>query len=466
MIEHLQEYLGLYMFGGLIIMLFTGLPVMMVIGGVTIWFAVFGILLDVVSTADFFLFVDRMWQSNAQSQILVAIPCFIFMGIMLEQSGIASGLLRIMHRAFRRVPGGLALSVTALGTILAATTGIIGASVVMITLMALPTMLNNSYSQALSCGTIAASSTLGILIPPSIMLVIMADLLSVSVGNLFLGAVVPGLLLSALYFVYILGHAIFRPQDAPKLPEEDGDDAESIASLLLKGVVPPVALIILVLGSIFGGWATPTEAAGIGAVGATALACIYKCCTFEILGKVCKNTALTTAMIFAIMIAASSFSYLFRALYGEELILDFIYWLQLDGWGLLLILMLAIFILGFFLDWIEITLIILPVFTPILAAFGPDFAMHLGVEGLPDDQATQALIYWFAILVAINLQASFLTPPFGFALFFLKGAAPPNIKMKAIYRGIIPFVGLQLFGLACVVLWPELTLWLPAQLLE
>ncbi|WP_135077104.1 TRAP transporter large permease subunit [Terasakiella sp. SH-1] len=456
MIEHFEEFLAAYMFLTLGITLFAGLPVAFTLGGVALGFGLLGWEFGYLQPNEFFLFVERLWQGAAQNLVLVAIPCFIFMGTMLERSLVAKDLLYILQVLMRRVPGGLALSVTVMGTIMAATTGIIGASVVMMTMMALPTMLYQRYHTPLATGTIAASATLGILIPPSIMLVIMADLMAISVGNLFLGAIVPGLILSCLYFVYILFIASKNPHWAPPLSDDIGPEStKELVILLLKGFVPPVFLIIMVLGSIFGGWATPTEAGGVGAFGAILLALFNGRLNKEALQDVCHRTALTAGMIFMIFLGATAFSYIFRALYGEDLIIEFINYLDLGSWGLLFLLMAVIFLLGFFFDWIEITLIILPVFTPIVAA------MDLGGYVEQKD-----ILYWFAILAAINLQTSFLTPPFGFALFYMKGVAPSSVKMKQIYAGIIPFILLQLFGLALVILWPQLALWLPNELLQ
>jgi TRAP-type mannitol/chloroaromatic compound transport system permease large subunit len=446
--------------------------------------------------------------------------------------------LHILQVLLRKVPGGLALSVTVMGTIMAATTGIIGASVVMMTLLALPTMLRSGYATPLATGTIAASATLGILIPPSIMLVLMANLLSVSVGNLFIGAILPGLLLSGLYFVYILIIASAKPEWAPPLSDEvigeipksdraniiaffslmgvllaleltaeflanplfgflaenvhwifgalvdanwalfaffavffasmyyGNKDPHSLFGMVLKGFIPPVFLIVLVLGSIFGGWATPTEAAGIGAFGTLILAYANGMLNFKVLQDVVHRTALTTGMIFFIFLAATTFSYFFRALYGEDLIIGFIEWLELGPWPLIIMLMATVFLLGFFFDWLEITLIVLPVFTPIVMKLAPAFTDHLGLAAsMPPKEVQLQVLYWFAILVAINLQTSFLTPPFGFALFYMKGVAPPEVKMQDIYAGIIPFVILQLIGLSIVVLYPDIALWLPRTIL-
>lgn len=524
--DHLYDYMAAYMFLVLALTLFTGIPVAIALGGVSTLFAIWAIELGFLDWAVFYQIVNRVFGGGASgavnNPILVAIPCFIFMGTMLEKSRVAEDLLHILQIMLRRVPGGLALSVTVMGTIMAATTGIIGASVVMITLLALPTMLARGYAPSLATGTIAASSTLGILIPPSIMLVLMANLLAVSVGNLFIGAILPGLVLSGLYFAYITAYAAIRPSRAPSMaksaihlePTNRGNvilflaiAAAAIAAAtiaisssfgsdsinwslvafltvfgaamwigkreggtllggILKGFVPPIFLIFMVLGSIFAGWATPTEAAGVGAFGSMVLAVINRTLTYEVLKAVIQRTALTTAMIFFIFVGATAFSTVFRNLYGEDLIIQLIEWLALSPWPLLFVLMFTIFLMGFFFDFLEITLIILPVFAPVIRTLAPAFAPHLGLEaptGFAETQAVEAqVIYWFAILVAVNLQTSFLTPPFGFALFYMKGVAPSTVKMQEIYRGIIPFVILQLVGLAMVLEFPSLALWLPS----
>lgn len=524
--DHLYVYIGAYMFVALALMLFTGMPVGFALGGVSTLFALWAIHLDFLDWPVFYQVITRAWGGGssgaAHNPILVAIPCFVFMGTMLEKSKVAEDLLHILQIMLRRIPGGLALSVTLMGTIMAATTGIIGASVVMITLLALPTMLARGYSPALATGTIAASSTLGILIPPSIMLVLMANLLAVSVGNLFIGAILPGLLLSGLYFVYIIAFATLAPSKAPSMAKSEihllpssrprvmlffaiavvavavacfcvsadlgGDsmnwpfiaflaiflsamwigrmEGRTLLGGILLGFVPPIFLIVMVLGSIFAGWATPTEAAGIGAFGAVLLAAIHRTLTYEILKSVIIRTVLINSMIFFIYIGATAFSTVFRNVYGEDLIIELIEWLELGPWPLLFVLMATIFLMGFFFDFLEITLIILPVFAPIIRALAPAFADHLGYADPANAAALEALqaqvIYWFAILVAVNLQTSFLTPPFGFALFYMKGVAPSSVKMQEIYLGIIPFVLLQLIGLALVLEFPALALYLPS----
>ena len=378
------------------------------------------------------------------------------MGIVLEKSNIAADLLRCLQILLRRVPGGLALGVAIMGTIMAATTGIIGASVVMLSMLALPAMLRQNYDKGLATGVVAASGTLGILIPPSIMLVIMGDMLQLSTGKLFLGAVLPGLLLSAVYVIYIILFAWLKPEMAPPITsEEDIRSDETLTKLVMKAFVPPTILIVLVLGSIFFGWATPTEAAGIGSAGAIMLAIFNGRFNMELVNESIRTSAYTIGMVFLIIISAACFSYVFRSLGGEDVIHAMLDASGLGPWGILLLLMFAVFLMGFFFDWLEIILIVLPIFAPIIADL--DFSGHVpkGIE----------VVYWFAILIAVNLQTSFLTPPFGFALFFVKGSAPPSVQMNDIYRGIVPFVLLQLLVLAFTVALPDLALWLPRKLL-
>ena len=451
-----EEWLPVYMFAALGLLLFSGYPVAFVLGGIGLAFGFIGWTVDYFAIVEFFNILPRVWGGSAENPVLVAVPCFIFMGTLLERSGVANDLLHVLQVLLRRIPGGLALSVTVMGTIMAATTGIIGASVVMMTLLALPTMLKQQYNTELATGTLAASATLGILIPPSIMLVIMADLLAISVGNLFIAAVLPGFLLAALYMLYILGHAIVKPGNAPPLEADIGPDSKiELLVLVLRGFIPPVFLMVMVLGSIFAGVATPTEAAAVGAFGAIILALYNKQLSSDVLKDVVYRTSMTIGMVFFILIGATAFSYVFRSLGGEAIIVDAIEGTGFGSWGILFLLMGIVFLLGFFFDWIEITLIVLPVFAPIVELM--DFGSHL-------PQAE--VIYWFTILIAVNLQTSFLTPPFGFALFYLKGVAPESVKIQQIYRGIIPFVGLQLIGLTAVILVPEIAMWLPRLILN
>ncbi len=459
--ETFIEYLPLYMFAALGLLLFTGFPVAFILGGVGLGFAFLADMLGAFNVSRLVIVPNRIFGGSMENPVLVAIPMFIFMGTMLEKSGVAKDLLHCLQVLTRRVPGGLALSVTLMGTIMAATTGIIGASVVMMTLLALPVMMERNYDIPLATGTIASSGTLGILIPPSIMLVIMADLMSIPVGTVFVAAIVPGLLLSALYSLYIYGLCHWKPHLAPPLPDNIGPQNRSeFWTMILKSFIPPVLLIVLVLGSIFGGYATPTEAAGVGAVGATLLAIYNRALSGHVLKDVCHRSALTTAMIFGIFVGATCFSLVFRWLGGDALIDEFIQAAGIGSWGVLLVIMGMIFFLGFFFDWVEITLIVLPVFGPIVAAL--DFGTHIGQW----DGVGEAALIWFTILVAVNLQTSFLTPPFGFALFYMKGVSPPEVKIQQIYKGIIPFVLLQLIGLALVIAFPAIALWLPSVLLR
>ncbi len=484
------ELLPVFMFAALGILLFTGFPVAFILGGVGLAFAFIGMAMGEFQFIFLKLMPSRIFGGIMENLILTAIPMFIFMGTMLERSGIARDLLNCLQVLLRRVPGGLALAVTLMGTILAATTGIIGASVIMMSLLALPVMIERNYSHELATGTIAASGTLGILIPPSIMLVIMADLLSRSVGNLFVAAVFPGLILAGLYVAYIVIRCTINPSLAPKLDANIGPQTTvGVIVMVLRSFVPPVLLIAMVLGSILGGLATPTEAAGVGAMGAIILGLVnlvvlpglgvkeFTLATTSgpdlddhpvgggffselkhfgtVLRDVVDRTMLTNAMIFGIFIGATLFSAVFRFLGGDDLVIDAVEAMGLGPWGLLFLILGLVFLLGFFFDWIEITLIVLPVFAPIIAQL--DFGDHV---------AKIDVVYWFAILLAVNLQTSFLTPPFGFALFYMKAVAPKEVKIQEIYRGIIPFVLLQLIGLALVIRFPDIALWLPRVLLN
>ena len=443
-----QDYLPLVMFLSLACLLFSGFPVAFILGGLALLFGLIGYFLGVYSIIEFFNFLPRIWGQAAENLVLVAVPAFVFMGVMMERSGIATDLLYCVQVLLKRVPGALALGVTIMGTILAAMTGIIGASVTMMTALALPTMLKQKYSPALSCGVIAASGTLGILIPPSIMLIIMADLLAVSVGNVFMAALLPGLVLAALYLAFVVIVASVRPSIAPPLPPDMLSVPKGeLGPLLMRAFVPPVFLIGLIKGSILFGWATPSEAGAVGAVGAIILAAFAGSLKKSVLTSVCHTSGRTVAMIFFIIISATCFAYVYRSLGGDDIVEHLIFEAGLDSWGLLFLIMAIVFVLGFFLDWIEITLIVLPVFAPLVA--GLDFGEHV---------AKADVIYWFIILMAVNLQTSFLTPPFGFALFYLKGIAPKEVKIQQIYIGIIPFVLLQVVGVILVLTFPDLAL--------
>jgi tripartite ATP-independent transporter DctM subunit len=443
-----QDFLPIMMFGTLATLLFTGFPVAFILGGLALLFGLLGFFLEMFSLIEFFNFVPRIWGGAAENLILVAVPAFVFMGVMMERSGIANDLLYCVQVLLKRVPGSLALAVTIMGTILAAMTGIIGASVTMMTALALPTMMRQGYSHGLACGTIAASGTLGILIPPSIMLIIMADLLQVSVGNVFMAAIGPGLLLAAMYLIFVGTTAYMKPHLAPPLPPNLLNVPKGeMRPLILKAFLPPVILIFMIKGSILFGFATPSEAGAVGAFGAMILAAFNGRLTFTVLQGVCHTSARTVAMIFFIIISATCFAYVYRSLGGDDMVEHLILEADLSSWELLFLLMGITFFLGFFLDWIEITLIVLPVFAPLVAQM--DFGAHV-----PNSEVK----IWFIILMAVNLQTSFLTPPFGFALFYLKGIAPREIKIQSIYKGIIPFVIIQIIGLILVLWQPEIAL--------
>jgi len=445
-----REYLPILMFLTLGVLLFSGYPVAFILGGIALLFGLLGFFLGSFKLVHFFNFVPRIWGQAAENLVLVAIPTFIFMGVMMERSGIAQDLLYCVQVLLKRVPGALALGVTIMGTILAAMTGIIGASVTMMTALALPTMMKQGYSHALSCGTIAAAGTLGILIPPSIMLIVMADLLSVSVGNLFSAAIVPGLTLAAMYLLFIFVAAKLKPSLAPPLPPELLTVPKGqMAPLLWRAFFPPVFLIGTIKLSILLGWATPSEAGAVGAAGAIVLAALWGRLSFKMMDGVCQSSARTISMVFFIIISATCFAFVYRQLGGDDLVEKLIKEAGLGSWGFVILVMAIVFFLGFFLDWIEITLIVLPVFAPLIKTL--DFGAHV-------PQAD--MVYWFLILLAVNLQTSFLTPPFGFALFYMKGIAPKEIKIQSIYRGIVPFVIIQLIGVILVMSFPQLALWL------
>jgi tripartite ATP-independent transporter DctM subunit len=445
-----QDYLPMAMFLTLGCLLFSGYPVAFVLGGLALLYGLIGYFLGVFSLIEFFNFLPRIWGQAAENLVLVSVPAFVFMGIMMERSGVAADLLYTVQVLLKRVPGALALAVTIMGTILAAMTGIIGASVTMMTALALPTMMRQGYSHSLACGTIAASGTLGILIPPSIMLIIMADLMSVSVGNVYMAAWGPGLALVGLYVLFVVTLAAVKPSLAPPLPPGLLHvPKREMAPLVLKAFIPPVFLIGLIKGAILFGWSTPSEAGAVGAFGAILLALFNGRLSYNTMESVCHSSARTVAMIFFIVISATCFAYVYRSLGGDDVVEDLIESAGLGPWGLLFLIMVIVFFLGFFLDWIEITLIVLPVFAPLVV--GLDFGDHVARENM---------IFWFIILMAVNLQTSFLTPPFGFALFYLKGIAPKEVKIQSIYLGIIPFVLLQCTAVVIVMLYPNLALWL------
>lgn len=455
----INDWLVVGMFLTFIGFLFTGIPVAYVLGGVGVLFAGVGYLsdmyLDTITGLDFLtlgLVVNRIYKIM-DNWVLVALPMFIFMGMMLDKSGVAEKLMHSMQELFGKVRGGLAITVTAIGIILAASTGIIGASVVLLGLLSLPAMMAQNYNKSLALGTIAGAGTLGILIPPSIMLVIMADQLGLSVGDLFMGAVFPGLLLGGLYIAFLLIVGLVKPSAVP-LPEDRREVDWKVIIEVFKNILPPVLLIIAVLGSIFAGIATPTEASGVGALGATLLAMYNRKLSFGVLKEVLHGTYNTTAYIFAIFLGATVFALVLRELGGDELIESVLTGLPFGEYGIILFILGIVFLLGFLLDWIEITLIVLPLVAPVVSALGLDINGY-GVVDNPE-------LVWFVMLVAVALQTSFLTPPVGFALFYLKGVCPPDVRLADIYKGVIPFIILQLIALGIVLAFPSLVTWLPA----
>lgn len=442
-----------------IALLFTGIPIAFVLGGVAMFFSLVGfwcdLWLDTATGLDFNMIgivVNRLYRIM-YNWILVALPMFIFMGLMLDRSGIAEKMMYAFQNLFGKVRGGLAVTVTLIGIILAASTGIVGASVVLLGLLSLPAMLGQGYRRTLALGTVCGAGTLGILIPPSIMLVIMADQLSLPVGDLFLGALLPGILLGLLYIFYILGYALVCPQAAPLAPDRKPFEMGMLWAVL-KTVFPPALLILCVLGSIFLGMTTPTEASGVGALGATVLALVNRRLNLGVFHQVLMDTFKTTAYIFMILIGATCFALVLRALGGDEVIEAIFTHLPFGPYGVILTILGIVFLLGFFLDWIEISLIILPLVAPVVA--GLDLAVD--GRGVIDDPA----LVWFCVLVAVSLQTSFLTPPVGFSIFYLKGVTPPEIRLADMYKGVVPFIVLQLIGLLVVVLFPDLVVWLPA----
>lgn len=454
-----ENYLVIAMFASFILLLFTGFPVAWVLAGVGIAFTGIAYWTDSMDWTftgldynTLGLLVGRVF-SIMDNWVLVALPMFIFMGLMLDKSGVAERMMHSMQKLFGSVRGGLAITVTLIGIILAASTGIIGASVVLLGVMSLPVMMKQNYHKPLALGTVAASGCLGILIPPSIMLVIMGDQLGVSVGDLFMGAVFPGIILGLLYFAYIVIYGLFKPENAPLAIDHKPIELGDVIRVMYD-IVPPALLILAVLGSIFMGVATVTEASGIGALGAAVLALAYKRLDFKVLKEVAVNTMNTSAYIFAIFVGATVFALVLRECGGDELIESALNGLGLGPYGLILAILFMVFILGFFLDWIEISLIMLPLLGPVIAG------LDLNVDGY--GVVDNPNLVWFALLVAVTLQTSFLTPPVGFALFYLKGVCPPGIKLTDIYKGVVPFIFLQLIGLALVFAFPQLVTWLPS----
>jgi tripartite ATP-independent transporter DctM subunit len=432
------EVWALIMFAVAVAVLLLGFPVAFSLGAVAM---VFGTVFLGIDFLD--LLPMRIWGIMTNFTLL-AVPMFVFMGIILEKSGLAEELLETMGLLFGRVRGGLAVSIVVVGAMLAATTGVVGATVVTMGVIALPAMLKHGYSPALASGTIAASGTLGQIIPPSIILILLGDVIGVPVGRLFMGAVTPGLLLILLFIIYILVQAWWQPRWAPALSIDKlnhGGD-HSLPVRVMKSLLPPLLLIVAVLGSIFFGVASPTESAAVGALGAMLLAALHRRMTLSSLREAMRQTTRLTSMVFLILIGATAFGLVFRGLGGDMLVEDLMMSLPGGEWGFLAVSMLLIFVLGFFLDFLEICFIVVPILAPVAETLGID-------------------LLWFAVLIAVNLQTSFLTPPFGFSLFYLKATAPQSVTLTHIYKGIIPFVLIQVFALALLMIFPQTSLWLP-----
>jgi len=423
--------IGLVMFGVALVMLLVGFPVAFTFGGVAVFF---GLLAE--GTKIFSLMPHRIW-SIMNNTILMAIPLFIFMGIVLQKSKLAERLLESMGFLFGEIRGGIAISTVLVGALLAASTGVVGASVVAMGVISLPVMLKYNYDKRLATGAICAAGTLGQIIPPSIVLIILGDVFQEPVGDLFKAALWPGLSLVLFYVAYIVIITIMRPKLAPpvRLEKMRGSKAHQIGQAL-KAIVPPLVLIILVLGSILTGVATPTESSSVGGIGAIILALLYKQFSWRMLWDSSLETIKISSMVFAILIGATAFSMVFTYTGGDWIVEDFMTALPGEKWGFLILSMLIIMVLGFFIDFVEISYIVVPILAPIAA--------NLGINPV-----------WYAILVAMNLQTSFLTPPFGFSLFYLKGVAPQGVRTTDIYYGVIPFIILQAFVLGVLVIFPE-----------
>ncbi len=455
----MAEWIPLIMFGFAGIVLLSGYPVAFVLGGTALVFALFGFVTGTFDEAFLLALPNRLY-GIMTNVTLIAVPLFVFMGVMLERSKVADRLLDTMALMFGPLRGGLGISVTLVGMLLAASTGIVGATVVTMGLLSLPTMLRRGYDPAIASGTICASGTLGQIIPPSIVLVLLGDVLSsafqqaqldmglfspetVSVGDLFAGALIPGLMLVGLYLLYLVAIAIIRPNKVPAIPAEERHiDGKTLMLRVLKALLPPLLLIVAVLGSIIAGAATPTEAASVGAVGAILLAMSQRQFNTGILRHVVRNTTEVSAMVFMIFIGASLFSLVFRGFGGDDLVRELLTDLPGGAFGAMLLVMLVMFLLGFILDFIEITFVVVPIVAPILLGMGLDPV-------------------WLGVMIAINLQTSFLTPPFGFALFYLRGVAPPEVTTRAIYKGVMPYILIQVSMLGMLALWPTLATWLP-----
>jgi tripartite ATP-independent transporter DctM subunit len=434
------EWLGPLMFVVAFALIFSGYPVAFALGGTSLLFAFIGVEVGLFEWNLLYALPERIF-GVMSNYVLLAIPFFIFMGTMLEKSRLAEDLLHTIGMLFGPLRGGLALAVVIVGALLAAATGVVGASVVAMGMISLPVMLRYGYSQELATGVIAAAGTLGQIIPPSLVLVVLADQMGISVGDLFIGAFVPGVMLAGMYAIYVVGLALVRPGAGPALPiEERNISGAELARRVLGVMVPPLVLILLVLGSIFAGVATPTEAGALGAVGAMGLAAFAGRLDWKALRDTADETTRLTAMVMFLLIGSTAFALVFRGLYGDIWIEELLTSLPGGKLGLLIVANLAIFLLGFFLDFFEIAFILLPLLVPAARALDID-------------------LVWFGVMIGMNLQTSFLTPPFGFALFYLRGIAPAEVETLRIYKGAIPFILIQLLGLALIVAFPELVTW-------
>ena len=460
----MAEYLPLIMFAAVFVTLLAGYAVAPTLAGVALLFAFGGALFGVFDLGDLGFLPSRVF-GIITNQTLIAVPLFVMMGVTLQRTHIAETLLQSLSTLMGSVRGGLGMAVTVVGMLMAASTGIVGATVVTMGLISLPVMLRNGYDSRLATGTICATGTLGQIIPPSIALVLLGDVLSsayqqaqltqgvlspktVSVGDLFAGALLPGLVLVVMYLVYIGAVAFISPHRAPGANPDIDEDSEGMPGArrdLFLGLVPPLALIVAVLGSILGGYATPTEAAGVGAAGALLLGAAYRALSVEVLREIALSTLKTTSMVFLILVGASVFSLVFRGYGGDELVQGVFADMPGGAWGAMVIVMVTIFLLGFVLDFIEITYVVVPIVGPIL--------LSMGIDPI-----------WLGVMIAVNLQTSFLTPPFGFSLFYLRGVTPPEVQTVDIYRGVVPFIVAQLCMLLLLVVAPQLATWLPGVL--
>jgi len=454
MLAWFSENLALIMFVTMFFVIFCGYPVAFVLGGTGLLFALIAWSLGDFNLVKLTNILLRMWGGVAVDPVLVSLPMFIFMGAILERSGVAKDMLDASQVMLRRAPGGLAIAVMIMGTILAAPIGVVGASVILLSLISLPPMLAAGYDKRLSIGTIGSAGTLGILIPPSIMLVVMGEMLNTSVGALFAAATIPGFVLSGLYLLYIGGIAVFKPEWAPRMSKESGPQSwGEYWKIVAHGMLPMTVLMVIVLGSIFAGFATATESAGVGCLGAILIAWMNNRFNMQMLKESIRDSCRANGLVFMVVLGATGFSLIFRELGGDELMLGTLKAMGIDtAWSMLTFVLILIFLLGFPFEWIEICLIVLPVFAPIMMQM--DFSAHIGPE-------KGAFMAWFATLVAVNLQTSFMSPPFGATLFYMKGTVPPDCSMTDVYRGMYPFLILQIIGLFLCIWLPGLSLWLP-----